>query len=64
MTIDERIKSAEQRFEEFTKQRDTITEELTKLQGEWRLLQDMKTEQSKPNKKATVIEAVPEGKKV
>jgi len=63
MTIEERIKNAEQRFNELDTQRNSINEEMAKLQGEWRVLQDMLKEQEssdEPNKEAAVIEAVPE----
>ena len=65
ISIEDRIKSAEQRFDELVKQRDAITEELSKLQGEWRLLQELKDEADKKVTKATkqaaeIITAVPE----
>ena len=65
ISIEDRIKSAEQRFDELVKQRDAITEKLSKLQGEWRLLQELKDEADKKVTKATkqaaeIITAVPE----
>ena len=65
ISIEDHIKRAEQRFDELVKQRDAITEELSKLQGEWRLLQELKDEADKKVTKATkqaaeVITAVPE----
>lgn len=68
MTIQERIEASEQQFEklkadreDLLKQADTITTELTKLQGEWRVLIDIRDTEivKKPNKKAATIE-VPE----
>lgn len=64
MTIQERIEQSEQRFNELSKQRDDINTEMTKLQGEWRVLQDMLANEkpSKVNKtKADTVEVVPEG---
>lgn len=70
MIISDRIVESERQFEQWkTKREEHLREaeealtEMTKLQGEWRLLQELlKDESSKPNKKATVIEAVPEEK--
>lgn len=72
MTIRERIEASEQQFETLKTERedllkrvDGITTELTKLQGEWRVLQDLRfaeqeeLDNKKPNKKATMID-VPE----
>lgn len=69
MTIQERITESEQRFEQVKASReshlkaaeDDLTE-MTKLQGEWRVLQELLKEEKpkKPNKHATVIDAVPE----
>lgn len=77
MTIAERIRESEQKFEEKKTSREEhlrLAEEdlteMTKLQGEWRLLQDLQAEEaqqaekSKVNKKATVVEAVPEGETI
>lgn len=69
MRISDRIAQAEQKFEELKTQREEhlkaaedCSVEMTKLQGEYRVLQDLlETETTKVNKKATVIEAVPEG---
>lgn len=51
MTIATRIKEAEQKFNTKEQERQTHLKlaeecltEMTKLQGEWRLLQDLKTE--------------------
>lgn len=70
MDIEQRIKEAEQKFEQFTKDRDghlkaaeDILTEMTKLQGEWRVLQDLLPKDGKKvNKKPTVIDAVSEEK--
>ena len=71
MTIQERILESEQKFNEQQQQREQHLKaaeecqlEMTKLQGEWRVLQELSVETGepkKPNKKATTIEAVPEG---
>lgn len=68
MTIQERIEQSEARFNELSKQRDDINMEMTKLQGEWRVLKELLDEQeSKGNKsrvnktKADTVEVVPEG---
>lgn len=68
MDIKQRIKLAEQKFDQEQKQReehlktaDACLVEMNKLQGEWRVLQDLLQKDSKKtNKKATVIDAVPE----
>jgi len=63
MTIQERIQQSEQHFNELSRQRDDINSEMTKLQGEWRVLQELliaEAEPKKANKKATTIEAVAE----
>lgn len=69
MTLEARIAEAEQKFnikdkerQEHLKLAEECLTELTKLQGEWRVLQDLIGEKnsSKVTKKATVIEAVPE----
>lgn len=73
MTIQDRIKETEQKFEQqkaLLQEQDTIIKnaeaasveirtEMAKLQGEFRLLKNL----DEPNKKAGVIEAVPEEKK-
>lgn len=64
MNIQERLLQAEQQFNEYSRQRDEINTEMTKLQGEWRVLKELEVaeaEPKKPNKKATTVEAVPEG---
>jgi outer membrane murein-binding lipoprotein Lpp len=64
MNIQERIEQSEARFNELSKQRDDINTEMTKLQGEWRVLKELEaaeTEPKKANKRATTVEAVPEG---
>lgn len=68
MTIQERISESEQKFEQQKSIRqqhlDAAEEclvEMNKLQGEWRLLQELlKEEPKKGSKKAAVIDAVPE----
>lgn len=62
MSIRDRIVAAEERFTELEQQRQAINEEMLKLQGEWRVLTELEATENpkKPNKKATVIEAVPE----
>ncbi len=61
--------ACEQKFEQTKQQRDSfiqqsneLLEELNKLQGEYRLLQQMISEQkpNKANKKVEAIEATPE----
>lgn len=47
MDIDERLKQAEQRFNELEKQKSEIATEQLKLQGEYRLLQEMKEQEPK-----------------
>jgi hypothetical protein len=72
MNIQERITVSEQQFEAAKARRDEHLRaaeeelsEMTKLQGEWRVLQELLADQSKKvNKKATVVEAVPEGETV
>lgn len=69
MNIVDRLAECEQKFEQFKAKREehlaAATEcltEMNKLQGEYRLLQEMQeAEQSKVNKKATTVEAVAEG---
>lgn len=64
MTIQERLEAAEQRFNELREQRDAMNEEMLKLQGEYRLLQQLEADGTNPdmvNKtEADVIEVVPE----
>lgn len=79
MTIQERLASSQQRFDQekllrneqlaISKDAEARAEEhfleMTKLQGEYRLLQEMLADEAtidpeKVNKQATVIEAVPE----
>lgn len=67
MTVQERITESETRFNDLTKQRNDISTELIKLQGEWRVLQDLLKEQetagnkTRVNKtKADTVEVVPE----
>lgn len=72
MNIQERILDSEQKFNQQQQQREQHLKsaeecltEMTKLQGEWRVLQDLLVEEpKKSNKKATTIEAVPEGETV
>ncbi len=73
MTIDERLKESEQKFEDQRKQLEEqeniikvaenssveIRTEMAKLQGEYRVLKDLK-ESEKVIPKANVIEAKPE----
>lgn len=72
MDIEQRLRESEQRFEQKKAERDQYLQtadecltEMTKLQGEYRLLQQLLNEQfekepKKVNKKADTIEAVPE----
>lgn len=65
MNIAERKAAAEARYNELQEQNRVNQEEMTKLQGEYRLLSELEAEEqsykpSKPNKKANVIEAVAE----
>lgn len=69
MNIEERILESEKQFEQKKAERDQHLQvaeecllEMTKLQGEYRLLQQLLAEtfDAKPNRKAKVIEAVPE----
>ncbi len=67
MTLEERITESEQRFELKKQERDKLLQsaeecltEMTKLQGEWRMLQELLNEQKsaeEPNKQHDVIEA-------
>lgn len=65
MDIQERLLQSEQQFNELSRQREEINTEMTKLQGEWRVLKELQAtdaeKSKKPNKRATTIEAVPEG---
>ena len=65
MSIQERMQQAEERYNELARQKEDITTEMNKLQGEYRVLgQLLQEEAEKPKKKstkeATVIDAVPE----
>lgn len=68
MDIAKRIQEAEQKFNKLQDQKnqhikdaDDCQTEMTKLMGEWRLLQELlESKGKKPNKKANVIEAEPE----
>lgn len=69
MDIKKRIKTAEQKFEtertkreQYLKQAEDSLTEMTKLQGEWRVLQDMLPRQGErePIEKAGTIEVIPE----
>ena len=69
MDYDNLIRESEQKFEDLKMRRESLIKdaeevltEMTKLQGEWRLLNKLKEEpkEVKANKKANVIEAVPE----
>ncbi len=69
MDLQAKIRDCEQRFDQTKAQRDSLIEqanglleELNKLQGEYRLLQQMLSEQkpNKSNKKVAAIEAIPE----
>lgn len=67
MDIKKRIEVAEQKFEEqktkreeLIKQAEDCLTEMTKLQGEWRVLQDLLPKNSKKTNKANVIDVVPE----
>lgn len=65
MDIQSRIEQSEQKFkeqqeirEQHLKSAEECLTEMTKLQGEWRVLQDLLPK--KPNKKANTIDVVPE----
>lgn len=68
MTLENRIENSEQRYKQLQTQRDEYLKaaednltEMTKLQGEWRVLQDLKKEMEEAaNTQPTVIEAIPE----
>jgi hypothetical protein len=71
MNIEERLRESEKQFEQKKTERDQHLQvaedcllEMTKLQGEYRVLQELSLDQpadpKKVNKKANVIEAVPE----
>lgn len=69
MNIEDRLRESERLFEQKKQERDQHLQaadeclvEMTKLQGEFRLLQQLLAEQQpvKPNKKPNVIDAVPE----
>lgn len=71
MNIQERILQSEQQFNELSRQRDDINTEMTKLQGEWRILKEIeaaelvgKSEGKKANKKVAIVEVVPESETV
>lgn len=72
MDIQERLAESERKFEQEKAKREEhlrlaeeCLTEMTKLQGEWRILIDIRdSEPKKVNKKATVIDAVPETEKV
>lgn len=66
MNIDARIAVAEQKFETKSQEREQLIKqaeeallEMNKLQGEYRLLQELKAEQ---NEQAPTVEVVDEGK--
>lgn len=70
MTLDQRIADVEQRFntkqverDNLIKQSEECSTEMTKLQGEWRLLHQLK-EQSEPktSDQEPTVEVVDEGK--
>ncbi|CAB4132683.1 hypothetical protein UFOVP253_51 [uncultured Caudovirales phage] len=61
--LQDRIVAAETRFNELLKQRDDINEELNRLQGEYRVLVELRDSEKQPNTEATVIEAVAEEEK-
>jgi hypothetical protein len=68
MNLETRVQETEQKFntkqaerDEHLKKAEECLTEMAKLQGEWRLLQELKAEEEpkKSDKKATTIEAVP-----
>lgn len=71
MDIEQRILESEAKFEQtkFSHEQhlkaaeDDLTE-MTKLQGEWRVLNELRNVPKKKSKQATVIDAVPETEKV
>ncbi len=67
MDLEKRLRESEAKFDELRNKRDEhlkVAEEclteMTKLQGEYRLLQELADKPSETNKEATVIDAVPE----
>lgn len=70
MNIAKRIQESEESFktkqserEQYLRAAEECLTEMTKLQGEWRVLNELKDSESirnQVNKQATVIEAVPE----
>jgi len=58
--LQDRIRESEQQFNQLEQQKQEIIAEQHRLQGEYRVLKDLEAKQKKPNKQATVIEAVPE----
>lgn len=58
--LQDRIVAAETRFNEVLKQRDECNEELNRLQGEYRVLVELRDSEKQPNTEATVIEAIAE----
>lgn len=58
--IDNRIREAENEFNQLEEQRQQIIARQQELRGIYKTLTEVKTEQSEPNKQATVIEAVAE----
>lgn len=66
MSLEDRILEAESKFKQLDEQRQTYIKgaedcltEMTKLQGEWRVLQEL-LDGKKPNKQADTIEVIPE----
>lgn len=70
MTIQERLEATQLRYDQAQTERNShvqqandLLTEMTKIEGEFRVLQELANEKEvKPNKKATAIEAVPEEK--
>lgn len=67
MDIQARIAASEKQFDEQKAKRDEYIKlaedcltEMTKLQGEWRVLQDLLPKKNKKTNKANVIDVVPE----
>jgi len=63
MTIQERIEGSKQRFDQLEQQKQEILVEQQKLMGEYRVLNELLTEQQVPkkvNKKADTVEVIPE----
>lgn len=59
LSINDRIRESEEKFNQLEQQRLEIIAEQQRLQGEYRVLKELEAKQE-PNKEATTIEVAPD----